>query len=399
MQGSINDERMNEAPPDRLRVVRLTPPGRGAVASLLVEGTDAASLVEGLLRTSAGRTLRSYPAGRLVFAHVGPGDGEEVVVRLRCESEVELHCHGGTAAVAMVEGLLIERGCQSVTWRQWAARSHGPIEAAALEALAEARTERTAAVLLDQYQGALRRELSALARDLAEKETASARRRIEQLLSFARLGQRLTRPWQVAVAGRPNVGKSSLINALLGYRRAIVDPSAGTTRDVVSATTALDGWPVEFSDTAGIRESDDPLEQAGIELARRATAVADLVLLVFDATQPQDAEDRILIERLPDALVVFNKSDLLETGAAAARTERSHGILVSAIRGDAMEALTAAIRDRLVPAVPPPGTAVPFTARQVEGLETARAALLAGDHFAAIAAVEGILAPDTTRTG
>ena len=95
----------------------------------------------------------------------------------------------------------------------------------------------------------------------------------------------------MVIAGPPNVGKSSLINALLGFQRAIVFDLPGTTRDVVTAVTALDGWPVELSDTAGLRSSDDPLELAGIEQAHRQAAAADCLLLVFDASQPWSARE------------------------------------------------------------------------------------------------------------
>ena len=97
------------------------------------------------------------------------------------------------------------------------------------------------------------------------------------------IGRHLTRPWQVVLTGPPNTGKSSLLNAILGYSRAIVDPTAGTTRDVVTAVTALDGWPVEISDTAGIRATNAAVEQAGIRLAEQRIADADLVVLVLDA--------------------------------------------------------------------------------------------------------------------
>ena len=123
-------------------------------------------------------------------------------------------------------------------------------------------------------------------------DAAAARRQIDDLLAHAATGLHLVRPWQVVVAGRPNVGKSSLINAIAGYQRAIVHSLPGTTRDIVSVQTALDGWPVEISDTAGLRRGSDPIEQAGIELAIDKIAAADLVVLVFDASSPWTDADR-----------------------------------------------------------------------------------------------------------
>ena len=173
------------------------------------------------------------------------------------------------------------------------------------------------------------------------------------------------------LAGRPNVGKSSLINALVGYRRAIVHDQPGTTRDIVTATTAVDGWPVELSDTAGLCSTDDAIERAGIALAREELRGADLVILVFDAGRNWSQADQVLLEsarpksRPPKSrqqrLVVHNKSDLPPTTAA-----RPAGLSTSATTGTGIESLVGAIAARLVPDPPEPGAAVPFTAEQIQ---------------------------------
>jgi len=165
-----------------------------------------------------------------------------------------LHCHGGLAAVAAIEEALAAAGCSPLAWPQWALRqSDDPVAAAATVALAEACTQRTAAILLDQYHGALRRAIAEIQAAFDAGDADRARGQIEVLLSRQRLGQHLTRPWSVVLAGPSNVGKSSLMNALVGHRRAIVHATPGTTRDAVTARTAIDGWPVELCDTAGLR--------------------------------------------------------------------------------------------------------------------------------------------------
>src|SRR5262249_28294725 len=146
--------------------------------------------------------------------------------------------------------------------------------------LARAPTVRTAEILLAQAQGTLDAELRRLIR-LVNDAPPAALAGIERLSRRAELGTRLVAGWSGALAGRPNAGKSRLLTALAGYERAIVDPTPGTTRDVVTVRTAFDGWPAELADTAGLRASDEPIEASGIALARARQASADLVLLVL----------------------------------------------------------------------------------------------------------------------
>jgi tRNA modification GTPase len=171
------------------------------------------------------------------------------------------------------------------------------------------------------------------------------------------------------------VGKSSLINALVGYRRAIVHETPGTTRDLVTARTALNGWPVEFCDTAGLRVAVHAIEQQGIGLAQRQLESASLVLLVFDAADPWCDEDAGLCSRFPKALPVFNKIDLTDAALAG----RPAGQPVSAIDGRGIDDLIAAITDRLVPNPPLPGQAVPFLDDHTAALQAASEALAAGN--------------------
>ena len=183
-------------------------------------------------------------------------------------------------------------GCQSLTWQEWLHRSVTSIrfEAAAQIALADAVTVRTAAILLDQFNGALSADIRSVLAAIAAADWSQAAKAIDDLLGRRDLGLHLTKPWRVVLAGPPNVGKSSLINALAGYDRAIVSPVPGTTRDVVTVTTAIDGWPVQLADTAGLREGHDELESAGVELARATLASADLVVLVQDVTAQVDVD-------------------------------------------------------------------------------------------------------------
>jgi len=348
----------------QLKVVQLTAPGRGAVATLLVEGPCATEAVEAKFQAQSGRPLSNSLPDRPVFGRFASQPGEEIVVRCRSKESIELHCHGGHAAVARIEEALAELGARVVHWQDWLADCHpDPITAAAHQALAQARTERTAAILLDQYHGALRRAFKEI--EAADPQTAG--KLIDTLLARADLGLHLVRPWRVVLCGRANVGKSSLINALLGYRRAIVHHTPGTTRDVVTAAAAADGWPIELSDTAGLHAGEGAMARAGAELAQAKLAGADLVVLVFDHSEPFSAADQATIESWPGALVVHNKCDL-----PAAVGEPPPGLATSAFTGAGIEGLVGAIAGRLVPDPPPPGAAVPFTAEQINQLQSAR---------------------------
>lgn len=369
-----------------VHVALLTPPGRGAVAVLRVSGNEAAQVVQSLFDPSAGRPLTEFEPGRIVFGRWRP-TGEEVVVCRRCGDVVEVHCHGGTAAAAAILETLAAHGAiQRDALDDERQRLGDPLAAEALAALARATTRRTAAILLDQFLGALRRDILHALEALHAGRVAEAASGIDALLARASFGLHLAQPWRVVLAGPPNVGKSSLINAILGYERSVVFDQPGTTRDVVRAAAALEGWPVEFSDTAGLRSAGDELEAAGVRLAERQLAAADLVLLVFDVSASWTRQQADLVARLPKSVLVHNKCDLSSPSA-----DRPAASATSAKTGQGIEALIAAIVARLLPHVPLPAAAIPFTPRQIDMLAQARAALVQDDTSAAGHALSQIL--------
>lgn len=367
-------------------VAILTPPGRGAVATVAVWGNGATALVGNLFRSNSGRALGNAEVGQILFGHWKPS-GEELVAARRADDEIELHCHGGQAAVAAIVASLIEQGCRQVSWREWAC-SHvaNSLAAEAMQALTGATTLRGATILLDQYHGALAHELETCAKLVEAADEASlqaAGERLKRLVERCDVGRHLVEPFRIVIAGKPNVGKSSLINALAGYQRSIVFDQPGTTRDVVTVRTAIDGWPIELSDTAGLRASDDALEAAGVQLSLQNMAAADLVLLVFDASQPWQQADDELVSAWPDAVVVHNKTDLASPPAIA-----RPGIIISAVHGAGMDELLRIIARRLVPDPPPSGAPVPFSSSQEQAIREALA-LLSTDVRAAAACLRG----------
>lgn len=348
----------------------LTPAGRGAVAVVQAWGDGATTAVSRCFRPVSLHSVADLPINRLAFgrwrddaATNGDSDvaGEELIVRRRTDDEWEIHGHGGTVAVAAVLRSLERGGCAVVSWREAMASQHDdPSVVEAYTALAAASTMRTASIALDQTAGAFTHVMNEIVRLLQAGSLDEARRRRDRVLDLAPAGRFVSRPANVVLVGRPNVGKSSLLNALVGYRRAIVFDAPGTTRDVVGAATVFDGWPIELFDTAGLRDPGDSLEAAGIDRTLRRTADADLTLLVCDSSVAWSDEDRRLAAEHPRALVVHNKADL-----CSPPSDRPTGCVVSAGAGFGLDELMAMIVERLIPVRPQPGEAVPLNERQV----------------------------------
>jgi tRNA modification GTPase len=289
------------------------------------------------------------------------------------DDRLEIHCHGGHAAADAILDALESHGCRVVDWTEFP--SEDRIERDARLALARARTDAVAAMLMDQQRGALARVLDEVDQSLAVDDLTRARQLLESLMQYERLGCRLTSPWRVAIVGPPNVGKSCLINAIVGFQRAIVFDSPGTTRDVVTASTAIDGWPVDFADTAGIRATDDTIESAGVARSYEQLMLSDLVIIVLDASATVAEEIQALLHDFPNAIVVQNKIDLVPRPVDLGRPTRA----ASATRGDGLPELLSDISQRLTGQPPPSGTAMPFTPEQFDELRAIQNAIELGD--------------------
>jgi tRNA modification GTPase len=307
----------------------LTPPGKSALAVIGIAGPDAWALARAAFHRRRQDALpdRATPGDSFVgwLGDTASGGADEVVL-LVTDDCLEFHCHGGPRVVEAVATYLEGQGGRLVTAAEW------PGASPARDALMHAPTLRTASIALDQLQGA---------------------GRTERYVQLTALGQHLVHPWKVVLAGAPNVGKSSLMNALAGYTRCIVAPTPGTTRDVVSTVLALDGWPVELSDTAGLRGEASALEKAGIDQARAAIEDADLCLWIVDGAASPCWPDF----DVPRRLLVINKIDL---PPAWPHDSAPDAWRVSAHTGEGVAELSAAIGRFLVPHPPAPGEAVPL---------------------------------------
>jgi tRNA modification GTPase len=368
------------------RVACLTPPGTAALAVLALHGPDVWGLVRPLFRPLSSAELPADPEpGRFWLGRLGDDLTDEVVLAVKRGLPMpllELHCHGGREVVRLLLEMLTAHGCQLCTWQELEdTLTPDALVAAAAATLVHARTTRTAAILLDQYHGALGRALDLVLDALRRGDTGEAGRLLGELAGRSVVGRHLTVPWRVAVAGAPNVGKSSLVNALAGFQRSVVSAIPGTTRDVVTTLIAVDGWPVELADTAGLRGAAESLEEQGIRLAEQTAVAADLCLWLLDAsvapTWPPIPSDRLRL--------VINK---VELPAAWDLEQATDAVRVSARSGAGLPELCAALSRWLVPQPPPPGAAVPFTPLLCDRIEEGRCHGAAGRVAEAIEAVE-----------
>ncbi|TWT98241.1 tRNA modification GTPase MnmE [Stieleria varia] len=315
--------------------------------------------------------------------------GESVVVLPLDRGRMEIHCHGGQAAVGRILDDLAALGCQIVSSIEVLADEFatdgdssetGRLVREALEVLIRCPTQRTAAIALDQVRGGMTRwAIDSRTRLRSDRDAwGEVSEQAVAILRHANVGLHLVSPFDVVLAGPPNVGKSSLLNAVIGYDRAITMDQPGTTRDVLSCETVIDGWPIRFRDTAGLHEGGESIEREGMRRAQSAIAEADLVVAVRqaqDGSPPPTSDSLAWLESSTVAalrplpiLHVLNKVDLL-AGSPDLRkqTDVLYTVATTAV---GIPELMAKIIARLVPQPPSTGEPVPLNRRQRDCLET-----------------------------
>jgi tRNA modification GTPase len=294
------------------------------------------------------------------------------------EDTVEISCHGGILPAKLVLDTLLENGARLAEPGEFTRRAflNGRIDLAQAEAVADlihSRTEVALAAANEQLAGKLSQRINRLRDDLmhtlahveahidfpdediAPDTKAQLLKRLEngiafmdELLRTANEGQILRRGIRAAIVGRPNVGKSSLLNQLLGRDRAIVSPIAGTTRDTIEETANIRGLPVVFIDTAGLREARDEIEQEGVRRSRESMASAEFILHVLDASEPLTKADENFLAEFAGKkrILVRNKTDL-PVKLSELRTSNSELRIVdvSCVSGQGIEALKDAIKE------------------------------------------------------
>jgi tRNA modification GTPase len=357
----------------RTTVTRLTSSAPAAIAVIEIQGPKAIELVQHYWSPIQGKPELQVNRIRYGMFRSERNDraaiGESIVVVQRGPEACELHCHGGQAAALTVLRTLVNAGAQERQRSEWIAHhASTQIAAEATEDLLRASTVRTASILMDQVRGALDEALDQIENHAKEGRLAEARRIADGIWRWSDVGLHLIHPWRVVLCGPPNVGKSSLLNRLLGYSRAVVHAEAGTTRDLLAESTSIEGWPVTLIDSAGVRESEHEVESLGIERARRAIDTADRLLLLIDPDAGwTDEHQAIWQAHSSKCLLVRTKSDRDDSSSPPSNIP-SIAYLVSAVSGAGIEQLMKAISLSLVPDHPLPRTAVPFRSWHVEKL-------------------------------
>ena len=341
-----------QAPEDTIAAIS-TPPGEGGIGIVRLSGPEAIAIVRSVFVSSRSRDIGGRNAGRVFHGEIRDGEEslEEALVHVMRaphsytrEDVVEINCHGGRGPLQAVLELTLKHGARLAEPGEFTKRAflNGRIDLVQAEAVIDRIRAQTRAGLRAAgaaASGVLSQQLQSISSQLAEiqsrleaavdfaeedlpetvdenlraqvKDTLAA---MERLLATAHAGRLYREGASAAIAGRPNVGKSSLFNALLRDARAIVTAVPGTTRDLLEEVITIRGVPVRLTDTAGLHGAADEVEKIGIERARNALKNADILLLVMDASQPPSEEERALANELAEyetpLVLVWNKIDL-----------------------------------------------------------------------------------------
>ena len=369
-----------------------TPPGEGGIGIVRLSGLEAEKIAARIFERSAKapNQLQSHRLyhGKIRAPQTGRIVDEVLLTVMRRpqsytgEDVVEIHCHGGAFLTRQILELVLTEGARQAEPGEFTKRAflNGRMDLAQAEGvldLIRARTEKSATLALNQTGGALSQRVGEIrealldilvhveaAIDFPEEEIDFLPRRdliaridslksiIDDISATYNWGRLFREGARVSLCGRPNVGKSSLLNALVGENRAIVTPIAGTTRDVIEETINLDGLPVVLGDTAGLRETDNPIESMGIDFTRRHLEKSDAVIVVLDGSEPLTRDDEILLgsARHKKFLVAINKSDLPQALSAPCSLVGTCAkkVQVSARTGQSISELKKELRDLLI---------------------------------------------------
>lgn len=327
--------------------------GEAGIGIVRMSGKDAIHIGDKIFRGKKVKSLKDVENRKLTYGHIVDPETGQVVdeVLIACmkepytytrENMVEIYCHGGIIAVKKVLELTLKNGARLAEPGEFTKRAflNGRLDLAQAEAVIDvirAKTDKSLEVSINQLEGSISSRVKDImdillqmlahinaAIDFSEEDmedidyedleakAIQVKEQIEKLLNTADRGKILREGLNTVILGKPNVGKSSLLNAILRENRAIVTNIPGTTRDIIEEYVNIDGIPLKIVDTAGIRETDNLVEKIGVDRAREMVDKADLIIAVFDISKPLTDEDREIIELIKDkdVIVLLNKVDL-----------------------------------------------------------------------------------------
>ncbi len=405
-----------------------TPPGTGGIGIIRISGPDAVSLTDRIFRSPSGIPLAKRRTHTIHFGHIYYASGEildQVLVMLMRaphtytgEDTVEIQCHGGPYIEEKILELVVAAGAVPADRGEFSKRAflNGKMDLSQAEAVMDliaSSSEMSRRASMEQLEGALSRRIQKesealldlttlieanidypeydvpeVTRETMLQATRQVLESLQDLYRTADSGIRVREGIRTVIIGSPNVGKSSMMNRLLGRDRAIVTQVAGTTRDILEESVDFGGIPLRLIDTAGIHETEDVVEKIGVERAIEAADQADLILWILDGTDPKPLSDEVLqaLEKKPH-IILINKEDLILSAAERPDfiSDQEEVLWISARTGSGMEKLQARIRTLFFDGdVQIGGQPMITNVRQkealrqaIEALETAYAAILA----------------------
>ncbi len=370
-------------PDDTIAAVS-TPPGEGGIGIVRLSGEEAISIADRIFVSPAGKLPSGVRSHSVIYGFIKDPDTSEkidevIVTIMRApktytrEDVVEINCHGGMLPLRRILGSVISQGARPAEPGEFTRRAflNGRVDLSQAEAVIDiikARTEQAERMALQQLEGRLSAEITALRDSVAESCAlveayidfpeeevelpdsagfiSSMQDILDRLSALSRSfeeGRLFREGAAMAIVGKPNVGKSSLLNTLLKKDRAIVTDLPGTTRDIIEEGLNIDGIPVRIMDTAGIREAHDLAEAEGIKRSLAAIEGADIILAVYDASRVLDQADRQIIEKVNNkkTITVINKWDISNGGFDAEDKGLNiyPTVKISALRGEGIEVL------------------------------------------------------------
>ena len=328
-----------------------TAPGEGGIGIIRISGEKSLQVAQSIFKSKSGKMIKDYNARTLIYGTVVDNEKviDEVLVAYMkgpnsytAEDVIEINCHGGFISVKKILELILSKGVRLAEAGEFTKRAFlkGRIDLSQAEAIIDvikSKTDMAHEVAQSQLEGSLAKKIKDLRMNVTEvlahlevsidfaeedveeityqtleEKAIELRNEIKKLYDTAESGKILRDGLKTVIVGKPNVGKSSLLNSILGENRAIVTDIAGTTRDVIEEFVNIKGIPLKIVDTAGIRETEDVVEKIGVEKSRESFSTADLVIMVLDASRKLSEEDMEILESLKNkkTIVLLNKMDL-----------------------------------------------------------------------------------------